>query len=523
MSRRTDVSHARWSLPWPSRGGQRPRSRRPPLPPGKRLAAWMSIGLTAVLVLAVLAAYVKYRSIWDSIRRVDVSGLIGNEPRKLNNAENILVLGSDTRVGQNGVGGSAASTPGGRSDSIMLLHISPGDGGATVMSIPRDSMVPTYGCAPSDGTPGQQANLTSLERINAALNDGGPACTWKTVAEQTGIHIDHFIQLDFTGFEKIINDLGGVTVCLPAAVNDPKSGLNLSAGRHHVYGHEALAFWREREAVGQGSDLQRIQRDQFLMASLVQGIEHSGLLNSPTKVLSVLSDASSAMTTDTGLDQSTMLRIAESLRGLKSSSVSFVTAPNVAYPLDPTAEVEFSQPLAGELFSAIAHDSKLPKAGKAGKARRTRRPGSAKGTTTPVLETTPAKIKVQVENGSGATGLASQVGTTLTKRGFDVVGTGDATNFSYTSSVIEYASSADLSAANTLKALLTNVQLVQDGSLTPGTITLIVGSAYSGLRSPAAKPATTPSVSKISSSVGGIKGNVGVCADQGAFTGPNGL
>jgi LCP family protein required for cell wall assembly len=520
MSRRTDVRGTQRSVPRRGSRRQQSRNRRPSLPPGKRIAAWTSIGVTAVLVIASLAAYVKYRSIWDSIKRVDVTGLIGNQPRKLNNAENILVLGSDTRIGQNGVGGSAASTPGGRSDTLMLLHISPGQAGATVMSIPRDSMVPVLGCGASDGTAGQQAVPGQLERINAALNNGGPACTWKTVAQLTGVHIDHFIQLDFTGFEKIIDDLGGVTVCLPAAVSDPRSGLSLSAGPHHVFGREALAFWREREAVGNGSDLQRIQRDQFLMASLVQGIEHSGLLNSPARVLQVLADAADAMTTDTGLDQSTMLQIAESLRGLRSRSVQFVTAPNVAYPPDPN-EVEFAQPQAGELFTAIAHDNKLPRAKKAPRPRT--RPASSAGTVTPVVDATPSQVKVQVENGAGTTGLAGQVDTELTRRGFDVVGSGDAATFTYTTSVIEYAASSDLAAVNTLKAQLGDVTVQQDPSLTPGTITLIVGSAYTGLKSPSARHSTTtastPSVSKLSSGDGAISANVGACQDARAFSG----
>ena len=520
MRRRTDVDPAGWS---PPRGGRRraqPRSRglrQQPL--RKRVAAWTSIGLVAVLVVATLAAYVKYRSFWDSIKRVDVAGLIGNQPPKLNNAENILVIGSDTRTGQHGVGGNL---PGCKcSDTLMLLHISPGRHGATVLSIPRDTMVPIYACAPSDGTPGQQANPTSFERINAALQAGGPACSWKTVDQQTGIHIDHFVQLDFTGFQKIIDDVGGVNICLPTAVSNPQSGLFLSAGRHHVFGREALAFWRIRENIGLGSDLQRIQRDQFLMASLVQGVQHSGLLNSPTKMLSVIRDATGAMTTDTGLDQTTMLQIASSLRGLRSSSVQFVTAPNVAYPPDPGAEVQFAQPQASQLFGAIAHDVKLPKAKK---ARRGRKPGSAKATTTPVLATAPSQVKVQVENGSGANMLATKVGADLTNHGFAVVGTGDASNFNYTSSVIEYAASADLPAANTLKAYFSNVQVVQDAALTPGTITLIVGSTFSALKSPSSASATvsTPSVSKLGASDHAITANIGICKNQAAFAGSNG-
>jgi LCP family protein required for cell wall assembly len=518
MNRRTDVDDTGWSAPRRSRRRQA-ASRRPKQPLGKRIAAWSSISLVGVLVVASLGAYIKYRSFWDSIKRVDVAGLIGNQPPKYNNAENILLIGSDTRVGQNGVGGTASSTPGGRSDTLMLLHISPGHHRATVMSIPRDTMVPTLGCAASDGTSGQQADPTSFERINATLDFGGPACTWKTVDTETGIHIDHFVQLDFTGFENVIDDLGGVNVCVPTAVDDPLSGLDLPAGRHHVFGREALAFWRTREDVGEGSDLQRIQRDQFLMASLVQGMVHSGLLSSPTKVLDVIRDATDAMTTDTGLDQNAMLQIADSLRGLTAANVQFVTAPNVPYPADPTAELSFEQPQADDLFSAIAHDTTLPKAPKAKKAKPTG------PTTAPVLDTTtPSQVKVDVENGSGVNGFAGQVGQDLSSAGFDVVGTGDASNFNYTSSVIEYAATSDLPAVNTLKARLSNVETLQNSSLTPGTIELIAGSTFSSLKSPSSASTSAPkqSVSQVSASDGAISANTGVCKDAGAFSGPDG-
>jgi hypothetical protein len=238
-------------------------------------------------------------------------------------------------------------------------------------------------------------------------------------------------------------------------------------------------------------------------------------------MLSVVRDATGAMTTDTGLDQTTMLQIASSLRGLRSSSVQFVTAPNVAYPPDPGAEVEFAQPQASQLFSAIAHDVKLPKAKK---AKRGRKPRSAHATTTPVLDTAPSKVKVQVQNGSGANMLATKVGADLTSRGFAVVGTGDASNFNYTSSVIEYAASADLPAANTLKAYFSNVQVVQNAALTPGTVTLIVGSTFSALKSPSSASATAsaPSVSSLGASDHAITANIGICKNQAAFASTNG-
>jgi LCP family protein required for cell wall assembly len=310
-----------------------------------------------LLVAASLGAYVRYRGVWSSIHRVEITGL-GSRPPRYTGALNILLIGSDSRAGANR--GFGAGVQGQRSDTIMILHISPGHQGATVLSIPRDSMVPYLSCAAGPGQPGQQASPGNNERINATFANGGPACLWRTVEQETGIHIDHFIELSFTGFERIINDIGGVSVCLPEAINDPASGLRLTAGLHHVMGAQALAFWRERH-IGTGSDLQRIQRDQYLMASLLQTVAHSDILGNPARMYSIVVDAASAMTTDTGLDLSTMLKVADSLKGLSSRSVQFVQVPEVPYPGDPQAEVVFEQPQAAALFSAIAHDTALPR------------------------------------------------------------------------------------------------------------------------------------------------------------------
>jgi LCP family protein required for cell wall assembly len=514
--RRKEVDSKGWNQPRGSRRrAPQPKRRAPRHSLGQRIAGYTSVALTAVLVAGALVAYGKYRAFWDSIRRVDVASVVGPQPPKLNNSENILLIGSDTRIGQGGIGGSTAVAGGSRSDTLMLLHISPSHHDTTVISIPRETMVPVIACAANDGTPGQTADPGQEELINAALNFGGPACTWKTFEYVTDIHVDHFVELDFTGFEKVVDDLGGVEVCLPQSVDDPLSGLHLKKGRHHVFGREALAFWRTREDVGTGSDLQRIQRDQFLMASLMQGIEHSDLLGSPSKVLDVIRDATDAMTTDTGLDQDAMLATADAVKGIKSSSVQFVTAPNMPDPNNDN-NVVFQQPQAQELFNAIAHDTNMPKGSKKGKG----------STTTPVVDTSPSKVNVQVDNGSGVSGVASQAASELSGLGFNVVGTGDAANFSFGNSMIEYAGASDLPAVNTLKEHLSNVQVTQDPALAPGTVTLILGSSFNGLSSqpttsPSTSPTSAPSVASAAAADGGLPGNSNICNDQAAFAGPD--
>ena len=487
---------------------------------GLRITGWASVVVVLVLTAGSLFFYAQYRDVWDSISRIDVAGL-GKRPPSYNNAVNILVFGTDSRVGLSlsqqvnlHVGPPQGEQ---NTDTIMLVHIAPGRHGVVVVSIPRDTQVPYYSCA-SDGSsqPGQQQDPGATERINAVLAAGGASCLWKTVEQQTGIRLDHFIELHFTGFVQIINDTGGVNVCVSKPVYDSTSGLRLRAGVNHLDGVAALKFWRTREGIGSGDDPQRIQRDQFLMASLLQGIKRNGLLGNPARTLAVVKDVAGAMTTDSGMTASDLLQIAESLQGLSTGSVQFITAPNVPDPAN-TDVVDFEQPQATALFSAIAHDQTLPKVARNGKA--------ATGTTLVHKAARPSAVNVQVLNGSGVAGQAAQVAASLTSRGFHVLGTGDGPNFGYTTSVIEYPSAASLPAADALKAQLSSATLLRDSSLTADTVSLIVGSSLTVLNPqsrPSASPSATQSVGNLGRQYHGITGSAAVCNDQSAFSGPLG-
>jgi LCP family protein required for cell wall assembly len=356
--------HARRSVP----GSRPPRGARPRRSWGGRIAAWVSIVLVSALVIASLAAYLKYRAVWESIRRVDVTANdLGRRPPKYTNALNLLVFASGSTSGLTRrqelawhVGDDNGDAV---SETIMIVHISPGRHLVTVVNIPRDTVVPIYACAKGPGWAGQQADPGALEQIDDTLSFGGPACLWKTVEQQTGIRIDHFIEVGYPGLVNVVNDIGGVNVCVPVPVNDADSGLNLARGEHHIGGVTFLEFWRTREDTGDGSDLERIQRDDYLLAQTLRQVLHAGLLSRPTTLLKVVSDAASAMTTDTGLTQSDLVQIAESLRGLSASDYQFIEASNVLYPPNPNW-VEFEQPQADALFSAIAHDTTLPRAAK---------------------------------------------------------------------------------------------------------------------------------------------------------------
>jgi len=228
---------------------------------------------------------------------------------------------------------------------------------------------------------------------------------------------------------------------------------------------------------------------------------------------------------------SDLVGIAESLRHLSSRNVQFITAPNQAWPPNPQ-RVQFAQPQANEVFTAIAHDVTVPKVKVT--------PSSSPSGGAQVLTTSPSNVKVKILNGSGQHGIASQAASALTSRGFDVTGTGNAASFAYTKSVIEYATTADMAAVNTLKQELTNVTTLQDKTLTPGTVELILGSDFTALASatpstsassatpgtsvsPGASPSPSASgstVANLAQSNNGITAAASCASDSSAFAGP---
>jgi LCP family protein required for cell wall assembly len=506
----------------------------------RHVLRWVAVAAVVILAAGTLTVYLKYRAIYDSITRVNVPGSeLGQRPPQYStDSENILVYGDDSRKGldhHQQVLLHTGSDQTNNTDTIMIIHLSPGRHLVTVMSIPRDTMVPMYQCDAGPGYSGQQADPNAYVQINSLLAAGGPVCLWKTVEQQTGIFINHFIGIGMLGFVKVVNDLGGVNVCVPFNVNDTVSGLNLPAGEDHINGVQALAFWRTRENIGNGSDLERIQRDQFMSAQVVKGVLGSGLLSDPLRLLSVITDAAAAMTTDSGMSVSDLVGLAESLRHLSSKNVQFITAPNQAWPPNPQ-RVQFAQPQAHEVFSAIAHDVTVPKV----KVTPSASPSSGGAQ---VLTTSPSNVKVKILNGSGHQGIANQAASALTSRGFDVTGTGNAASFAYTKSVIEYASTADMAAVNTLKQELTNVTTLQDSTVTPGTVELILGSDFNGLGSqnpassvapstsatpgtsvsPGASPSASASgstVANLAQSNNGITAAASCASDSSAFAGP---
>ena len=171
----------------------------------------------------------------------------------------VLVMGSDSRIGKDNRGYGKASDYGDieRSDTTILLHVNADRTQALGVSIPRDTWITLPTCTNDGKDVGGYAG-----RFNEAMVIGGPGCVIKAVEEMSGLKIDNFMVVDFGGFKRITEAVGGVEICLEEPVNDPKSGLKLSAGKHVVSGEQALAFVRARKTLGDGSDTSRIRRQQ---------------------------------------------------------------------------------------------------------------------------------------------------------------------------------------------------------------------------------------------------------------------
>jgi LCP family protein required for cell wall assembly len=460
----------------------------------------LAIIATIAVVGVSLTAYTIYRSTLGSIHRIAVAGL-GTRPKQYNSSENILVIGAYNNVHDFTSQTFVPSADNG-ADTYVLVHISPDHKGAVLVSFPRDAMVPVYDCPASAPFGGQTAQPGALEPLNQSYADGGPGCVWHTLEQQTGIFINHFTEVDYLGFEKFVAALGGADVCLPYAVNIPNDGLHLKAGMHHITPAQALKFVRARD-IGQWSDLQRIKRQQFFMISVMQSALHQGLLGNPLKLLSIAHQVAPYLVTDSGLGLTAMASLAGSMHGVNLSKVQLIEVPTVAYPPNPQVQVIWQTQTVAPLFSAIAHDRKVP-------------PASTHAAAVPSVS--PSKVKVEVLNGSKNGNRAPVTASRLASRGFIVTGTGNAASATYTSPVIEYSTDAQLPAADTLAMQITGVKLAKVSGLTPGTLTLILGSSFHKLAAPAPSHTASP-VGGLTKTFGGVTGNTNICKDQAAFSG----
>ncbi|MGI5164057.1 LCP family protein [Spirillospora sp. CA-253888] len=415
----------------------------------------LSIGLALALVAVSLSAYGYYWRLQGSIEQQDTDRLLGGDrPKKLNGALNILLLGSDTRKGANAKYGHSLRDKPPASDTMILLHLSPGGGQALAISFPRDLLVPIPECTrPGGGT----VPATAQAMLNEAIARGGPACTIETIERVSRIRIDHFVQVDFVGFKNITTAVGGVPICLPKDVDDPDSGFRMSRGPHRVQGEDALAYVRIRKGLGDNSDTQRIKRQQRFLGALAKEAMSAGVLTDPAKMNALLTSSAKSLTTDKRFNVGAMLKVANGMRDLTAGKLRFVTVPSGPYALDKD-RVALVQPDAADFFTAVRNDRTVPEP----------------------VKPPPTPVKVRVFNGSGVADRAARVAEQLRAQGFTVTGVG---NYKRTvpATQIRHAA-ADRPLAGQLAAKLAKAAVLPRARAVPGVLDLVIGADYAGLR-----------------------------------------
>lgn len=257
---------------------------------------------------------------------------------------NWLITGSDSRKGLSRsqidalhVGFNFGTL---NSDSIMVLHT--GSGRPVLISIPRDSYVPI---------PGHGSN-----KINAALAFGGPSLLIATVESVTGLRINHYMGIGFGGLVSVVNNVGGVRICLKTGVNDSYSGVHLSKGCHNLNGTQALSFVRDRHSFA-SSDLQRIQDQRAFLKSLLSKATSPGVYLNPFVSLPFASTAASSMSVDKGTGLYDLLQAAFALRNPQTGTVP-IANPN--FQTSAGDSVEWNQAEALKLFNALQKDKPVP-------------------------------------------------------------------------------------------------------------------------------------------------------------------
>jgi LCP family protein required for cell wall assembly len=325
-----------------------------------RIITSLSLGVVALSAITWLGL----GQISGQISRVDVFAGLNNRPEKVNSALNYLVVGSDNREGLSKeqlkklrVGGVKVAA-GGRSDTMLLVHISKSRDAAYIVSLPRDTLVTIPAHMSQDGTTRIPARPGKL---NAAFAFGGAPLLIQTIEEKTQLKIDHYVEVSFAGFVGVVDALGGIQVCSKVAINDPKSHLVMSAGSHTLDGLEALKYVRTRDFDGRG-DIGRMERQQQFVSAIIRKATSSGTLLNPLKLANFYKATISTVKMDEGVNKNDLLTLAKQMRNLSSGNVRTMTVPlsdpNGRYP-GLGSVVIWDDVLAPDLWSRIKNDTAL--------------------------------------------------------------------------------------------------------------------------------------------------------------------
>ncbi|HVV24376.1 MAG TPA: LCP family protein [Pseudonocardiaceae bacterium] len=319
----------------------------PPAPPRRRRRWRVRRILAIVLVLLVVGAVAMWFYMDSSLNRVTALTDYSGRPAQ-GAGTNWLIVGSDSRQGLTDAQaaqlhtGDSGAVSGGRTDTIMLVHLPDNSTKPTMVSLLRDSWVEI---------PGHGHN-----KINAAYAFGGPTLLVKTVEQATGLRIDHYAEIGLGGFAGVVDDVGGVQMCLPQAVKDSYAGINLPAGCQTLNGANALGYVRSRHAFAT-SDYARTQHQREFLGALANKIASPGVLLNPFDLFPVLFDLPGALTVDNGDHLQNLISLGWNMRGISDGGL--VTT---AVPINGTTHgsLLWDKTKATQLFHDLNTDQAVP-------------------------------------------------------------------------------------------------------------------------------------------------------------------
>jgi LCP family protein required for cell wall assembly len=417
-------------------GGHRRGGRRRPRNRKRRVLKWVAIAAAVAVLGTAGAAYGYYEYLSGKIRkgeRVSGSSSVAKAKADANGDTpmNILILGSDSRNDAEDLKlGGAKDTVGDapRADVIMIAHLSADRTNMSVVSIPRDTRVNIPACT-DPKTHKEFAPVNDI--INASLGRGGAGCTLATVQNLTGVYIDHWLTIDFSGVVKMADVVGGVQVCVKENVDDHStpaqpggSHLHLKAGTQKIYGETALQWLRTRHAWG--SDAERAKAQHMYMSALIRQLRSQNLFTNPGKLNKIATTAMSAFQVSEEIGTPKKLYdLGMQLKTVPSNRITMLTMPHIEDPQDPEAHYLPSSD-APQVWSLLRNDVAMDGNGKA----KTPAAGTASATPTTSAPSGPpaaaaGTIPVTVVNGTAGTSdgvatshRAGDIATTLQGAGF---------------------------------------------------------------------------------------------------------
>jgi LCP family protein required for cell wall assembly len=369
----------------------------PRRPPSRRW--WKRLVITSLVLanLAVFGIYWTLRTAQAAFRdnaheMPEVVPELNERPTAAAEPITFLVIGSDTREGLGSLQNFGAAS-GARGDVIMLIKIYPATGTAQILSIPRDLLVEI---------PGKGSN-----RINAAYAFGGAPLMVKTVRQTTGLPIHHYVEVNFVGFQAIVEEVGGVTINFPYPARDSNSGLNVDAGPQRLNGSQALAYARSRHyqeyrnggwVSVDASDIGRTQRQQQLVLAILSALKRPSTL---TETGPIVSSFARHLSVDSNLLDSSLIRLAFQMRGLGADKIETATLPVYIDSYRGMSIVRMEQPAANAMLAAF-------------------------GSGAPMQAAAEDPLRIQVLNGNGISGSAGRWSKVLEEKGFEIARIADA-------------------------------------------------------------------------------------------------